>query len=63
MKIYSSFILLPSLLSLLQVDAFLLNVFFLVSGLVLWYKLFQQNKNLTKMYNYTATEMPYVYVM
>ena len=62
MKIYSSFILLPSLLSLLQVDAFLLNVFFLVSGLVLWYKLFQQNKNLTKMYDYTATEMPYVYV-
>ena len=63
MKIYSSFILLPSLLSLLQVDAFLLNVFFLVSGLVLWYKLFQQNKNLTKMYNYTATEMPYIYVV
>ena len=63
MKIYSSFILLPSLLSLLQVDAFLLNVFFLVSGLVLWYKLFQQNKNLTKMYEYTATEMPYIYVV
>ena len=63
MKIYSSFILLPSLLSLLQVDAFLLNVFFLVSGLVLWYKLFQQNKNLTKMYDYTATEMPYIYVV
>ena len=63
MKIYSSFILLSSLLPLLQVDAFLLNFFFLVSGLVLWYKLFQQNKNLTKMYDYTATEMPYIYVV
>ena len=52
-KIYSSFILLSSLLSLLHVDAFLMTV---VSACIRPCDTKHFNKSLTRMYHHTATE-------
>ena len=56
-KNYSSFILLPSLLSLLQVDAFLLTIVSPYIRLITDTNNF--TKRLTRMYHHTATESPY----
>ena len=59
-KVYFSFILWPFLLTLLQVDAFLLTAVFASIRLC---DTNNFNKvSLTKMYHYTETESPYVYI-
>ena len=57
---FSSFILLPCLSPLLQLDASLLTA---VSASIRLCDTNNFNKTLSKMYCYTATEHPYIYVV